>query len=131
MEWFLAVVVVAILGVAAMAAAGGMGEMAREPVRDTFDQDLPTDRPLAASDLSSLRFGVGLRGYSMSQVDDLLDRLTEEIAVRDAALAQLSTGVVDPREHSRGEPDREQLPQDEPDPHPDPEVSGSTSKELS
>ena len=90
MEWFIAVVVVAILGVAATAAAGGMGEMAKEPVRDTFRSDLPTDRPLQATDLQSLRFGVTLRGYAMNQVDDLLDRLTREIAERDATIRRLS-----------------------------------------
>lgn len=90
MEWFIAVVVVAILGVAAMAAAGGVGEMAADPVLDTFRQDLPTERPLLASDLQNLRFGVSLRGYSMRQVDELLDRLTREIADRDAKISELT-----------------------------------------
>ena len=82
----IAVIVVAIMGVAAMAAAGGMGEMAPEPVYDTFRQDLPADRPLQPADLQALRFGVTLRGYSMRQVDEVLDRLTRELAERDAAL---------------------------------------------
>jgi DivIVA domain-containing protein len=95
MEWFIAVVVVATLGVAAMAAAGGMGEMDDEPVRDTFRQDLPTDRPLAASDIQSLRFGVTLRGYAMAQVDDILDRLTREIAERDDRIRELTRSAAD------------------------------------
>jgi DivIVA domain-containing protein len=105
MEWFIAVVVVAILGVAAMAAAGGMGEMAKEPVRDTFRQDLPTDRPLLAADIQSLRFGVTLRGYAMNQVDDLLDRLTREIAERDATIRSLSPAAEEtaPQEESAPE----------------------------
>jgi DivIVA domain-containing protein len=89
MEWFIAVVVVAILGIAAVAAAGGMGEMSKEPVRDTYRQDLPSDRPLAADDIRTLRFGITLRGYAMSQVDDVLDRLGREIALRDAQIAEL------------------------------------------
>ena len=93
MEWFLAVVVVAILGVAAMAAAGGGGGMATDPVRDTFRQDLPEDRPLIAADLQQLRFGVTLRGYVMSQVDEVLDRLTREVAERDAVIAALRRGA--------------------------------------
>jgi DivIVA domain-containing protein len=96
MEWFIAVVVVAILGVAAMAAAGGMGEMAREPVRDTYRQDLPVARPLAADDLRALRFGVTLRGYSMAQVDEVLDRLIREVAERDDRIAAL-TGAPAPQ----------------------------------
>lgn len=90
MEWFIAVVVVAILGVAAMAAAGGMGEMAKDPVRDTYRQDLPPDRALSAADLQGLSFGVGLRGYVMEQVDEVLDRLTREIAERDAVIRRLT-----------------------------------------
>jgi DivIVA domain-containing protein len=89
MEWFVAVLAVVLLGAAAIAAAGGMGEMSREPVRDVYRQDLP-DRPLTAEDLDGLRFGVTLRGYSMAQVDQILDRLGAEIAQRDARIAELN-----------------------------------------
>jgi DivIVA domain-containing protein len=87
MEWFIAVVAVAALGVAAIAAAGGMGQMSKEPVYDTYRQDLP-DRALTAGDLERLRFGVTLRGYAMGQVDEVLERLGREIADRDARLAE-------------------------------------------
>ena len=89
MEWFVAVLAVVLLGAAAIAAAGGMGEMSRNPVREVYRQDLP-DRPLTAEDLDGLRFGVTLRGYSMAQVDEILDRLGAEIARRDARIAELS-----------------------------------------
>jgi DivIVA domain-containing protein len=89
MEWFIAVVIVAALGVAAVAAAGGLGGMAKEPVRDVYRQDLPDGRPLAASDINGLRFGTALRGYAMDQVDDILDRLSREIAERDELITQL------------------------------------------
>ncbi len=88
MEWFIAVLAVAALGVAAMAAAGGMGQMSRDPVQDTFWPTLP-DRPLSKADLLGLRFGVAFRGYSMAQVDDVLDRLGREIEARDARIAEL------------------------------------------
>ena len=87
MEWFIAAVAVAALGVAAMAAAGGVGEMSGEPVYDTYRQDLP-ERRLTAEDLEQVRFGVALRGYAMAQVDDLLERLGREAAERDAQLAE-------------------------------------------
>ena len=87
MEWFIAAVAVAALGVAAMAAAGGVGEMSGEPVYDTYRQDLP-ERRLTAEDLEQVRFGVALRGYAMGQVDDLLERLGREAAERDALLAE-------------------------------------------
>jgi DivIVA domain-containing protein len=89
MEWFVAVLAVVLLGAAAIAAAGGMGEMGRDPVRDVYRQDLP-DRPLTAEDLDGLRFGVTLRGYSMAQVDEILERLGAEITQRDARIAELS-----------------------------------------
>ncbi len=87
MEWIIAAIAVVALGIAAVAAAGGLGEMARDPIHDTFHQDLPAT-PLTAGDLSGLRFGVALRGYSMRQVDAVLDRLGREIADRDARLAE-------------------------------------------
>jgi DivIVA domain-containing protein len=88
MEWFIAVIAVAALGVAAIAAAGGMGQMSKDPVQDTYRQDLP-DRQLVAADLDQLRFGIALRGYAMGQVDDVLDRLGREIAARDARIDEL------------------------------------------
>jgi DivIVA domain-containing protein len=91
MEWFIAVVAVAALGVAAMAAAGGMGEMSKDPVHDTYRQDLP-ERPLGPEDIRRLRFGVALRGYAMAQVDDVLERLAREIAEKDATIAALTAG---------------------------------------
>ena len=90
-EWFIAVIAVAALGVAAMVAAGGMGQMSADRVHDTYRQDLP-DSPLTAEDIRSLRFGVTLRGYAMAQVDDVLERLGREIAERDAEIAALRAG---------------------------------------
>lgn len=97
MEWAIAILVIAVLGGAAAVAAGGVGEMSREPVRDTYRQDLP-DRPLTGADLQELRFGITVRGYAMDQVDDVLARLSHEIAERDALIAELSgkESVTDP-----------------------------------
>ena len=89
MEWFIAVVAVLALGVAAVVAAGGGGQMAKDPVRDTYAALLP-DEPISGGDLRTLRFGVGLRGYAMDQVDTLLDRLAAEIEARDARIAELT-----------------------------------------
>lgn len=95
MEWFIAVVVVAVLGVAALVAAGGLGSMSPEPTRDVFRQDLPPDRALTGEDLQRLRFGVVLRGYAMGQVDDVLDRLSGELAERDGRIAELEARLAE------------------------------------
>jgi DivIVA domain-containing protein len=95
MEWFIAVIAVAALGVAAMAAAGGMGQMSKDPVHDTYRQDLP-EHPLGPEDIRRLRFGVALRGYAMAQVDDVLERLAREIADKDATIAALTAGESQP-----------------------------------
>ena len=89
MEWIIAVVAVAALGIAAVAAAGGVGEMSTDPVEDVYRQQLP-EGPLSAEDVRGARFGTALRGYAMGQVDELLERLAAEIAERDARIAALT-----------------------------------------
>ena len=66
--------------------------MSKDPVHDTYRQDLP-DRPLNSEDIRSLRFGVTLRGYAMAQVDDVLERLAREIAERDTTIAALTAAT--------------------------------------
>ena len=68
--------------------------MSKEPVYDTYRQDLPTAGALTAEELKNIRFGITLRGYAMAQVDDLLDRLALEIAERDALIAELAEGAT-------------------------------------
>jgi DivIVA domain-containing protein len=103
MEWFIAVVAIAALGVAAMVAAGGVGEMSSEPVYDTYRQQLPSG-PLHAEDIRRARFGLALRGYAMNQVDDLLERLAREVAERDARIAELTGAHQDAAPHSPPQP---------------------------
>jgi len=69
--------------------------MSADSTRDVFRQDLPVDRPLTREDLRRLRFGVTLRGYSMAQVDDVLDRLSGELADRDRRIADLEALLAD------------------------------------
>ncbi len=78
MTWFFAVLIVAAMGVAAMAATGRFGGLA-ETWDDRPDARVPADGPLTAEDLEAVRFTTALRGYRMSEVDALLDRLAEEL----------------------------------------------------
>lgn len=94
MEWALAGLAIVVLGFAAVAGAGRLGGM-RPVVDDTPSPALP-DGELRASDLRTARFAVVTRGYSMGQVDALLNRLAR----------QLESNAVDERSqpavHSEG-----------------------------
>jgi DivIVA domain-containing protein len=88
-------VAIAVLGgVAAVAAGRGVGLPPAEP--DRPDVALPPGRAMAKDDVDTLRFSVGLRGYRMDEVDDVLDRLATEIALRDARIADLETTAPEP-----------------------------------
>lgn len=74
-------------------------------VPDAGDDNLPPGR-LAAPMVDGARFGLAFRGYRMSEVDGVLDRLRDELADRDAELAALrldDAGDEQPGE-SGGEP---------------------------
>ena len=82
MTWLFAIMVVlAMAGIAAVAAGRG-GSM--PPAHDDRpDLRLPGGRPLGPADLRTVRFPLALRGYRMSDVDDLLARLATELEDRD------------------------------------------------
>jgi DivIVA domain-containing protein len=76
--WLFAILVVLVMGgVAALAA--GRGAPMSEAYDDRPDALVPGDRPLAAGDLRRVRFPLAFRGYRMSEVDALLDRLAREL----------------------------------------------------
>jgi DivIVA domain-containing protein len=78
MMWLFALVAVAVMGVTAAVATGWGGSMA-EVFDDRPDAVVPADRPLSAADLREVRFTTAVRGYRMSEVDALLDRLATEL----------------------------------------------------
>ena len=84
MTWFFAVLVVAVMGAVAVVATGRGGSMA-ETFDDRPDARVPVDGPLEAHDLRRVRFSTALRGYRMSEVDALLDRLALEMESRSAS----------------------------------------------
>ena len=63
---------------------------------DGFDQPVanlpPVLLPAEAepSDVDRLRFAVGLRGYRMDQVDQVLDELRDQLAAKDRQVADLA-----------------------------------------
>jgi DivIVA domain-containing protein len=75
--WFFAILVVLALGGIALVAAGRGAPLA-EVYDDRPDSSVPAQGTLSADDLRRVRFSLGFRGYRMSEVDALLDRLARE-----------------------------------------------------
>lgn len=68
------------------------GDALEAPVASLPPVLLP-DAPVAA-DVDRLRFSLGLRGYRMDQVDEVLDRLRDEITAKDLRIAVLEGTVT-------------------------------------
>lgn len=77
MEWLFWMIAVAVLGLAAVAASGRLGELP-PTVTSTPVAHVPTGH-LQGDDLRAVRFQVVAGGYSMQQVDELLDRLARQL----------------------------------------------------
>src|SRR5215207_7473113 len=90
--WFFGLIVVLLIGAVAVVASGRWGAMA-PAYDDRPDLTVPARQALTAGDLETARFGVGLRGYRMDEVDTLLERVTREVAERDRRIADLERAV--------------------------------------
>ena len=87
------VTVLAILGVLAVLFVAAVlatreGPLLADAPRDAPDLVLPAG-PLSAGDVAEVRFDLALRGYRMSEVDEVLDRLAAELRARDERIATL------------------------------------------
>lgn len=82
MMWFFAILVVLALGGVALVAAG-RGEPLAPAYDDRPEVGVPAAGPLRAEHLRSARFGMVLRGYRMSEVDALLERLAAQLESAD------------------------------------------------
>ena len=105
MSFFLIFLAIVLIGVAALLGTGvaskvfhrGRGDV--QPFDDGFDEPVaslpPVLLPEAArpSDVDRLRFAVGLRGYRMDQVDQVLDELRDQLAAKDRQIADLGEEV--------------------------------------
>ncbi|WP_239062436.1 DivIVA domain-containing protein [Streptomyces sp. SID13031] len=90
--WFFGLIVVLLIGAVAVVASGRWGAMA-PAYDDRPDLTVPARQALTADDLETARFGVGLRGYRMDEVDTLLERVAREVAERDRRIADLERAV--------------------------------------
>ncbi len=98
MMWILWLVVITaiLLSVVLLALGRGDGLVEEEP--DHVVGRLPEDRSMIASDVETLRLPLAVRGYQMAAVDEVLDRLAAELALRDAQIRQLQGHGPAPRE---------------------------------
>jgi DivIVA domain-containing protein len=78
MMWFFAILIVLALGGIALLAAG-RGTPMSEVYDDRPDLDLPASGLIRGADLRRVRFSLAFRGYRMSEVDSLLDRLASQL----------------------------------------------------
>ena len=93
MMWFFAILLVLALGGIALVASG-QGTPLAEVYDDRPDVRVPSGRELTGDDVRRLRFGVVVRGYRMSEVDALLDRLAQQLEVAEER-ARLANGRGD------------------------------------
>lgn len=109
MSYFLVFLAIALAGAAFLLGTGRASKILRSrrgaddgvppALQDGFDQPVanlpPVLLPARAepSDVDRLRFAVGLRGYRMDQVDQVLDDLKEQLAARDRKIADLRAAL--------------------------------------
>lgn len=93
---------IALIGVAVLVGNGLASKIfsrgrtgGRAGFEDGFDEPVASLPPVllpehaAAADIDRLRFAVGLRGYRMDQVDQVLDDLRDQITAKDRQIQAL------------------------------------------
>lgn len=111
--WFMLIALVAVVAAVAMAVLGDGGAL-RDSDPDRLDDRLPADRALVRADIDAVRLPVAVRGYRMTDVDEVLDRLGAELAERDARIADLESSLAGAQATAIGAPSllEDQQPQD-------------------
>ncbi|MER8237032.1 hypothetical protein [Streptomyces sp. NPDC094049] len=95
MFWFLLITMVVVVAAVTLAViGGGDSEVLPEVAPEQLVDPLPVSRPVDRADVEALRLPVGLRGYRMADVDDVLVRLGAELAERDARIAELEESLT-------------------------------------
>jgi len=84
----LLLVVLVVIGGIAVVAAGRGGSLS-EPDPDRATTGTLTDDAIDRAQVDGLRFTLALRGYRMDEVDEVLDRLVEELDRRGERIREL------------------------------------------
>lgn len=101
--WFFAVLIVLALGGIAVVAAGRGAPLAAV-YDDRPDPGVPAEGRLRSEDLRRVRFPLAVRGYRMSDVDALLDRLATQLEAQLEAQLEDGARETDQSPHAAGEP---------------------------
>jgi DivIVA domain-containing protein len=90
----LLVVLAVIAGIAVVATGrwGGLPDV--EPERSPRGE-LPADSEVDRPAVDGLRFSLALRGYRMDEVDDVLDRLVDELDRRGERISELEARLTE------------------------------------
>jgi DivIVA domain-containing protein len=83
----LLVILAVIAGIAVVAAGRGEGLGPPDPERSP--RGTLAEGELSRADVDGLRFTLALRGYRMDEVDDVIDRLLDELDRRGERIAEL------------------------------------------
>ncbi|MGW5423837.1 DivIVA domain-containing protein [Streptomyces sp. NPDC003943] len=98
MFWFLLITMVVVVAAVTLAVVGGgESEVLPEVAPEQLVDPLPATRPVDQADVEALRLPVSARGYRMTDVDDVLDRLGAELAERDSRIADLEAALATAR----------------------------------
>jgi len=95
-SFFLVFVAIVLVGAALYF---GAGIIRGGSVGAGLDDSLPNLPPVllpekaAATDVDAVRFALGLRGYRMDQVDQVLDELRDQLVAKDREIERLSVLV--------------------------------------
>ena len=98
MMWLFAILLVLAMGAIALLAAG-KGTPMSEVYDDRPDALVPAEGDLTGDDLRKVRFSLAFRGYRMSEVDALLERLASQVDAPEGgwrAPGVEPAGVVEP-----------------------------------
>ncbi|MDQ0844894.1 MULTISPECIES: hypothetical protein [unclassified Streptomyces] len=115
MFWFLLIAMVVVIAAVTLVVVGGSDSAALpEAPPEQLVDPLPPGRPVGRADVEALRLPVGLRGYRMVDVDDVLGRLGAELAERDARIAELESALAGAQATAAGRQDMFTKPGEEP-----------------
>ncbi len=91
----LLLVVLAVIGGIAVVATGRWGGLPDPEPERSPRGELAADREVDRPAVDGLRFSLALRGYRMDEVDDVLDRLVDELDRRGERISELEARLAD------------------------------------